>query len=105
VFSFSKKECEKLALNMAQLDLNDDDEKKLVDTIYWNAMDCLSEVSACVCVCVCVCVNIYIYMCVCVCVCVNAWMCVCVNIYCISIYMSVCERVDTIYWNAMDCLS
>eukprot|EP00983_Pelagomonas_calceolata_P104219 1159000-Pelagomonas_calceolata.AAC.7 len=44
VFSFSKKECEKLALNMAQLDLNDEDEKKLVDTIYWNAMDCLSEV-------------------------------------------------------------
>mmetsp|Transcript_5957 Transcript_5957/g.15823 ORF Transcript_5957/g.15823 Transcript_5957/m.15823 type:complete len:1086 (-) Transcript_5957:281-3538(-) len=43
VFSFSKKECEKLALNMAQLDLNDEDEKKLVDTIYWNAMDCLSE--------------------------------------------------------------
>ena len=44
IFSFSKKECEKLALNMAQLDLNDEDEKKLVDTIYWNAMDCLSEV-------------------------------------------------------------
>ena len=44
MFSFSKKECEKLALNMAQLDLNDEDEKKLVDTIYWNAMDCLSEV-------------------------------------------------------------
>lgn len=46
VFSFSKKECEKLALNMAKLDLNDEDEKKLVDTIFWNAMDCLSEVGA-----------------------------------------------------------
>jgi len=86
VFSFSKKECEKLALNMAQLDLNDDDEKKLVDTIYWNAMDCLSEVSACVCVCVCVCVNIYIYMCVCVCVCERVDVCMCEYILYIYIY-------------------
>jgi ATP-dependent RNA helicase DOB1 len=28
---------------MAKLDLNDEDEKSLVDGIFWNAMDSLSE--------------------------------------------------------------
>ncbi len=43
VFSFSKKECEALALQMAPLDLNDEAEQKLVEGIFWNAIDCLSE--------------------------------------------------------------
>ena len=43
VFSFSKKECEALALQMAPLDLNDDSEHKLVEGVFWNAIDSLSE--------------------------------------------------------------
>ncbi len=43
VFSFSKKECEALALQMAPLDLNDESEHKLVEGIFWNAVDSLSE--------------------------------------------------------------
>lgn len=43
VFSFSKKECEALALQMAPLELNDEAEQKLVEGIFWNAIDCLSE--------------------------------------------------------------
>ena len=43
VFSFSKRECETLALQMAQLDLTGEEEKRLVDNIYWSALDCLSE--------------------------------------------------------------
>eukprot|EP00741_Cyanophora_paradoxa_P014004 tig00020723_g13518.t1 len=43
VFSFSKKECEALALQMAKLDFNDEDEKKLVETVFNNAIDSLSE--------------------------------------------------------------
>lgn len=43
VFSFSKKECEALALQMAPLDLNDEAEQKLVEGIFWNAVDCLSD--------------------------------------------------------------
>ncbi|GBG64761.1 hypothetical protein CBR_g46718 [Chara braunii] len=43
VFSFSKKDCEALATQMSKLDLNDQDEKKLVEGIFWNAMDILSE--------------------------------------------------------------
>lgn len=43
VFSFSKKECEALAQQMAALDLNTDDEKKLVDGIFHSAVDLLSE--------------------------------------------------------------
>ena len=34
VFSFSKKECEKLALSMVTLDLTDKDEKVLVHSIF-----------------------------------------------------------------------
>lgn len=43
VFSFSKKECEALALQMAPLDLNDEEERKVVDSVFWNAVECLSE--------------------------------------------------------------
>ncbi|CAL53584.1 Helicase, C-terminal [Ostreococcus tauri] len=43
VFAFNKHECEKMANSLHKVDLCDDDEKKLIDTIYWNAMDALSE--------------------------------------------------------------
>lgn len=43
VFSFSKRECENLALSLAGLDLNNEDEKQLVEGIYKNAIDLLSE--------------------------------------------------------------
>ncbi|GIL48638.1 hypothetical protein Vafri_5094 [Volvox africanus] len=43
VFSFSKRECEALAAQMAPLELNSDDEKALVASIYWSAMECLSQ--------------------------------------------------------------
>jgi ATP-dependent RNA helicase DOB1 len=43
VFSFSKKECEALSQQMHALDLNSDEEKKLVDGIYNSATDVLSE--------------------------------------------------------------
>lgn len=43
VFSFSKKECESLALQMAKLDVTDDDEKKNIESIFVNAIDSLSD--------------------------------------------------------------
>ena len=43
IFSFSKKECEALALQMQALELNNDDERALVEGVFWNAIDCLSE--------------------------------------------------------------
>ncbi len=43
VFSFSKKECEALALQMALLDLNDESERALVEGVFWNAVDSLGE--------------------------------------------------------------
>lgn len=43
IFSFSKKECEALALQMQALELNNEDERALVDGVFWNAVDCLSE--------------------------------------------------------------
>lgn len=43
VFSFSKRECEFLAMQMAKLDLNGDDEKVNIETIFWSAMDMLSD--------------------------------------------------------------
>jgi ATP-dependent RNA helicase DOB1 len=43
VFSFSKRECEALALQMSKLDFNTTDEKKLVDAVFYNAVDSLSE--------------------------------------------------------------
>lgn len=43
VFSFSKKECEAYALQMAKLDFNTPEEKKLVDEVFNNAMMVLNE--------------------------------------------------------------
>ncbi|GMI37979.1 hypothetical protein TrRE_jg13434 [Triparma retinervis] len=43
VFSFSKKECEKYALDLNKEDYNDDNEKDLVDLVYANAIDSLSN--------------------------------------------------------------
>jgi len=43
VFSFSKKECEFYALQMAKLDFNSTEEKKMVGEVFQNAMEVLSE--------------------------------------------------------------
>jgi ATP-dependent RNA helicase DOB1 len=43
IFSFSKKECEALALQMASLDLNTPEEKAIVERVFWNAVDVLKE--------------------------------------------------------------
>ncbi|KAJ5080720.1 exosome RNA helicase mtr4 [Anaeramoeba ignava] len=43
VFSFSRKECEIKALKLAKMDLNDENEKTLVDEIFTNAIDSLSD--------------------------------------------------------------
>jgi ATP-dependent RNA helicase DOB1 len=43
VFSFSKKECETNALQTARLDFNTPDEKNLVEQVYNNAIEALSE--------------------------------------------------------------
>ncbi|KAI8438729.1 hypothetical protein MSG28_011142 [Choristoneura fumiferana] len=43
IFSFSKKDCEVYAMQMAKLDFNTIEEKKLVDEVFNNAMDVLSE--------------------------------------------------------------
>eukprot|EP00887_Chlorella_sp_A99_P001342 scaffold14.g1342.t1 len=43
VFSFSKAECERLGTQMEDLDLNSEEEKKLVDGVFEGAVDCLSE--------------------------------------------------------------
>ncbi|XP_015118558.1 exosome RNA helicase MTR4 [Diachasma alloeum] len=43
IFSFSKKDCELYAMQMAQLDFNSPQEKLLVDEVFRNAMDVLSE--------------------------------------------------------------
>lgn len=43
VFSFSKKECESLALSLSGLDLNTLDEKQLVEGVFKNAIDVLTE--------------------------------------------------------------
>ncbi|XP_013861952.1 exosome RNA helicase MTR4 [Austrofundulus limnaeus] len=43
IFSFSKKECEAYALQVAKLDFNSDDEKRLVEEVFSNAVDCLSD--------------------------------------------------------------
>eukprot|EP00168_Porphyra_purpurea_P010213 TRINITY_DN2512_c0_g1_i11.p1 TRINITY_DN2512_c0_g1~~TRINITY_DN2512_c0_g1_i11.p1 ORF type:complete len:962 (-),score=428.47 TRINITY_DN2512_c0_g1_i11:1427-4018(-) len=42
VFSFSRRECESLAMQLAKLDLNTPDERALVETVYKNAMESLS---------------------------------------------------------------
>uniref|UniRef100_A0A1B0GC66 Uncharacterized protein n=1 Tax=Glossina morsitans morsitans TaxID=37546 RepID=A0A1B0GC66_GLOMM len=43
IFSFSKKDCEVYAMQMAKLNFNTADEKKLVDEVFNNALDVLSE--------------------------------------------------------------
>lgn len=43
IFSFSKRDCEVYASQMARLDFNTIDEKKLVDEVFNNAMDVLNE--------------------------------------------------------------
>nr|DAD33949.1 TPA_asm: hypothetical protein HUJ06_012800 [Nelumbo nucifera] len=43
LFSFSKRDCELLAMQMAKMDLNEDDEKVNIETIFWSAMDMLSD--------------------------------------------------------------
>jgi ATP-dependent RNA helicase DOB1 len=43
VFSFSKRECENLALQMSQLSFNDDSEKAMVAKVFESAVEMLSE--------------------------------------------------------------
>ncbi|KAL4402485.1 ATP-dependent RNA helicase Mtr4 [Malassezia pachydermatis] len=43
VFAFSKRQCEALALQMSKLEFNTEEEMKLVETIFANAMDALEE--------------------------------------------------------------
>ncbi|PVU94698.1 hypothetical protein BB561_002331 [Smittium simulii] len=43
VFSFSKRECESLALQMSKLDFNNEDEKKLTNEVFKNAISSLNE--------------------------------------------------------------
>ena len=43
IFSFSRRECETLALQMSKLDFNTAREKELVDEVFKNAIDCLSD--------------------------------------------------------------
>lgn len=43
VFAFNKGECESFANALHKVDLCDENEKDMIDAIYWNAMDALSE--------------------------------------------------------------
>ena len=43
VFSFSKKDCEAYALQMSKLNFNSEEEKALVDEVFNNAIDNLSD--------------------------------------------------------------
>lgn len=43
IFSFSKREVEGYAINMQKLDMTTPEEKENIETIYKNAMNCLSE--------------------------------------------------------------
>ncbi|ORZ19116.1 antiviral helicase [Lobosporangium transversale] len=43
VFSFSKRECEALAMQMSKLDFNDDKESEMVNQVFTNAISSLSE--------------------------------------------------------------
>ncbi|KAI9577920.1 hypothetical protein GQX74_014064 [Glossina fuscipes] len=47
IFSFNKKDCEVYAMQMAKLNFNTADEKQLVDEIFNNALDALSEEDCC----------------------------------------------------------
>ncbi|KAK4742146.1 hypothetical protein SAY87_000147 [Trapa incisa] len=42
-FSFSKRDCEFQAMQMSKMDLNKEDEKDTIETIFWSAMDMLSD--------------------------------------------------------------
>lgn len=44
VFSFSKRDCENLALQMSKLDMNDDTERDLISSVFNNAINSLSEI-------------------------------------------------------------
>ena len=46
VFSFSKKECESLALQMVGMDLTSENEKKLIEGVFNSAKDLLAEADA-----------------------------------------------------------
>ncbi|PWA56547.1 helicase superfamily 1/2, ATP-binding domain-containing protein [Artemisia annua] len=43
IFSFSRRECEQHAMSMAKLDFNSQDEKDMVEQVFKNAIQCLSE--------------------------------------------------------------
>ena len=43
VFSFSKKDCEAYAMQMSKLDFNTDEEKDMVQEVFNNAIDTLSD--------------------------------------------------------------
>lgn len=43
IFSFSKKDCEAYALQVSKLDFNNDEEKKMVEEVFNNAIDCLND--------------------------------------------------------------
>jgi ATP-dependent RNA helicase DOB1 len=43
VFSFSKRECEQYALQIAKLDITTSEEKKLIEQVFTNAIDSLAE--------------------------------------------------------------
>ncbi|XP_068654924.1 DExH-box ATP-dependent RNA helicase DExH9 [Aristolochia californica] len=43
LFTFSKRECEFLAMQIAKMDLSDDVEKENIEKIFWSALDLLSE--------------------------------------------------------------
>ena len=43
IFSFSRRDCEALALQMSKLDFNSSREKELVEEVFTNAIDCLSD--------------------------------------------------------------
>jgi superfamily II RNA helicase len=43
IFSFSKKECEAHAISLKGMDFNDEAEKDLVEQVYLNGIDALSE--------------------------------------------------------------
>lgn len=43
VFSFSKRDCESLAMKMTSIDFNEDDEKKSIEQIFNNAIEILPE--------------------------------------------------------------
>ena len=43
VFSFSKRECQSMAESLHKLDLCDENEKDVIDTVYWSGLDALKD--------------------------------------------------------------